>query len=71
MSGSPRNIPKISAISGSLVGVIGALVALLAVGGSSSDNGVVLGVIIGLAFLLIALGIVIGLMMRAQQNDRG
>jgi hypothetical protein len=69
MSGSLRNIPKLAAISGSLVGLVGALVALLAVGGGSPDTGLVLGIIIGLAFLMIALGIVIGLMMHAQRDD--
>jgi hypothetical protein len=63
----PSNpIPNLSAISGALVAIIGALVAVVAVGDGST--GVMIGLVIGLFFLVVAVGIVIGLMTYAQRR---
>jgi hypothetical protein len=59
---------KIAVIAGALTGLIGSVVALVAVSVGGADSDVTLGVLIGLAFLLIALGVVIGLMLRAQRG---
>ena len=67
MSDFTKDLPRLSVIAGSLVGLVGGLVALVAVGGSSTA-GVALGLVIGLAFLVMALGVVLGLMLHAQRR---
>ena len=69
MARSRDNITRLAVIVGAITGLVGAMVAVA--GGVGADSsGVTLGIVIGLGFILVALGVVVGLMTHTGR-DRG